>query len=49
MPNGGAISINDKNHEKITERLFAKRWCGISNRKNYDYDVKENGLELLYE
>ena len=43
MPNGGAISINDKNHEKITERLFAKRWCGISNRKNYDYDVKEMG------
>ena len=43
MPTGGLISINDKNHEKIRELLSARRWCGITDRKNTLYDVKEIG------
>ena len=43
MPTGGLISINDKNHKKIRELLLAKRWCGITNRKDDSYDVKEIG------
>jgi perosamine synthetase len=43
MPTGGLISINDKNHEKLRQILFSRRWCGITNRKNTEYDVKEIG------
>ena len=43
MPTGGLISINDKNHEKIRKLLFARRWCGITDRKDTLYDVKEIG------
>ena len=43
MPTGGLISINDKNHSKIRESLCAKRWCGITNRKKMDYDIKQIG------
>ena len=43
MPTGGLISINDKNHKKLKDLLLAKRWCGITNRKNNSYDVKELG------
>ena len=43
MPTGGLISINDSNHKKIRTLLCAKRWCGITNRKSTDYDVKQIG------
>lgn len=43
MPTGGLISINHKNHKKIRKNLISKRWCGISDRKNAQYDVKEIG------
>jgi dTDP-4-amino-4,6-dideoxygalactose transaminase len=43
MPTGGLISINTNNHKKITKILKEKRWCGISNRKGDDYDVKNIG------
>jgi len=43
MPTGGLISINDKNHKKLREVLFSRRWCGITNRHGTDYDVKELG------
>jgi perosamine synthetase len=43
MPTGGVISINGKDHKKIKEILFSRRWCGITNRKNFNYDVKEIG------
>ena len=43
MPTGGLISINDKNHKKIRDILSAKRWCGITNRKGTNYDVKQIG------
>ncbi len=43
MPNGGLIAINNSSNKKLKESLSAKRWCGISNRKNFSYDVKEMG------
>ena len=43
MPTGGLISINTNNHKKIAKILKEKRWCGISNRKGDDYDVKNIG------
>ena len=43
MPTGGLISINDTNHKKIRDILSAKRWCGITNRKGTNYDVKQVG------
>ena len=43
MPTGGLITINTKNHIKNKKSLFEKRWCGISNRKDTKYDVKQIG------
>ena len=43
MPTGGLISINNKNFEKNKKQLESKRWCGITDRKNVKYDVKEIG------
>ena len=43
MPTGGLISINEKNGKRMREILLAKRWCGITNRKGTDYDVKDIG------
>jgi perosamine synthetase len=43
MPTGGLISINSKNYKKIEKILKAKRWCGITDRNDVDYDVKKIG------
>ncbi len=43
MPTGGLISINSKDHKKISKILKEKRWCGITNRKGVNYDVKTIG------
>ena len=43
MPTGGLISINHQNHKKLRKTLLARRWCGITNRKNDSYDVQEIG------
>ena len=43
MPTGGLIAINDKNHKKIRKLIEARRWCGITNRIDDSYDVKELG------
>lgn len=43
MPTGGLISINHKNHKKLKSILNSRRWCGITDRKETDYDVKEVG------
>ena len=43
MPTGGLISINHKNYKKFKQLLFSRRWCGITDRKGADYDVKELG------
>jgi len=42
MPTGGAICIN-KNHTKFKKILNSQRWCGITNRKDYYYDVDKMG------
>lgn len=43
MPNGGAITLNTKDHQKQKIELNSKRWCGITSRKGSKYDVKEIG------
>ena len=43
MPTGGIISINHKNHKQFRKTLLARRWCGITNRKGSEYNVKELG------
>ena len=43
MPTGGLISLNHKNHKKFKKILNSRRWCGITDRKQTDYDVKEIG------
>jgi perosamine synthetase len=43
MPTGGLISINSKNHKQMEKRLKEKRWCGITDRKGVNYDVKNLG------
>jgi perosamine synthetase len=43
MPTGGLISINHPNYRFFEKQLLSKRWCGITNRKGSDYDVKELG------
>jgi dTDP-4-amino-4,6-dideoxygalactose transaminase len=43
MPTGGLIAINRKDHAKVSRILKEKRWCGISDRKDVDYNVKNIG------
>ena len=43
MPTGGLITINHKSHKKFKKLLSSRRWCGITNRKETDYDVQELG------
>lgn len=43
MPTGGLIAINRKDHNGVSKNLKEKRWCGISNRKDVDYDVRDIG------
>ena len=43
MPTGGLISLNHKNHKKFKKILDSRRWCGITDRKDTDYDVREIG------
>lgn len=43
MPTGGAITLNGDKSEEFREILKARRWCGISNRRDTIYDVNELG------
>jgi dTDP-4-amino-4,6-dideoxygalactose transaminase len=43
MPTGGLIALNSVDHKKIKTKLESLRWCGITDRKNFLYDVKEIG------
>jgi len=43
MPTGGAITINTTNATHLKKYLMSKRWCGISNRKDWKYDVTNIG------
>jgi dTDP-4-amino-4,6-dideoxygalactose transaminase len=41
MPTGGLISLNNSDYKKSRKILESRRWCGITDRKNISYDVKE--------
>ena len=43
MPTGGAITVNDKEHKKIRKEIESKRWCGITDRKLSEYNIKNIG------
>jgi len=43
MPTGGLIAINDVNHDRIRGKIEAMRWCGITDREDDNYEVKELG------
>jgi dTDP-4-amino-4,6-dideoxygalactose transaminase len=43
MPTGGLITLNQSNYKKLKKSLESKRWCGITDRKESTYDVKELG------
>jgi perosamine synthetase len=43
MPTGGLISLNTSNHKSMKTILDSRRWCGITDRHNSNYDVKELG------
>ena len=43
MLTGGLISINHKKHKKFKKILNERRWCGITNRQGFTYDVKQVG------
>ena len=43
MPTGGAITINNKEHKKIRKEIESKRWCGITDRKLSEYNIKNIG------
>ena len=43
MPTGGLIAINHKKKTEFQKLLFSRRWCGITDRNDTDYDVKELG------
>ena len=46
MPTGGLIALNDSKHKKHLQKLKARRWCGITNRKGAIYDVKDLGWNM---
>jgi len=43
MPTGGAVTINSSKAAHLKKDLMSKRWCGISNRKDWKYDVVDLG------
>jgi len=43
MPTGGLISINTDDHKSLKKILLSRRWCGITDRVDVNYDVKEIG------
>jgi len=43
MPNGGLICINNRNNIKFEKNLQSLRWCGIENRKKFEYDIRKLG------
>jgi len=43
MPTGGLIAINSPHFKNFRKILLEKRWCGITNRKNGIYDIKNLG------
>lgn len=46
MPSGGIISINQSDSRRLKKIFAATRWCGITDRHDSFYDVKEIGWNL---
>lgn len=43
MPTGGAVTLNGKSSSASRKILDSTRWCGITNRKDWDYDITRLG------
>ena len=43
MPSGGLVTINAKNSQEIKKNILSTRWCGITDRVETSYDVKNLG------
>ena len=43
MPTGGAITLNGNTSSAFKKNLNSMRWCGITNRKDWNYDVTQLG------
>jgi dTDP-4-amino-4,6-dideoxygalactose transaminase len=43
MPTGGAITLNGNKATNLKKILNSRRWCGISDRVDWNYDVKDIG------
>jgi dTDP-4-amino-4,6-dideoxygalactose transaminase len=43
MPTGGLVAVNHKNYKQFQKSLLSSRWCGITDRKDVDYDIKNIG------
>ncbi|NDB92324.1 MAG: DegT/DnrJ/EryC1/StrS family aminotransferase [Nitrososphaeria archaeon] len=43
MPTGGLVAVNHTNHKKMRQVLLSGRWCGITDRKEANYDIKTMG------
>ena len=43
MPTGGLIALNHPKAKMYKKKIQAKRWCGITNRKDDSYQVNEIG------
>jgi len=43
MPSGGAITLNGKSSRFSKKILNSLRWCGITNRKDWNYDIDRLG------
>ncbi|NDF48338.1 MAG: DegT/DnrJ/EryC1/StrS family aminotransferase, partial [Nitrosopumilaceae archaeon] len=37
------VALNQKNFQQVRKTLLSRRWCGIADRKDVEYDVKELG------
>jgi dTDP-4-amino-4,6-dideoxygalactose transaminase len=43
MPTGGAVTLNGRSSARSRKILDSMRWCGISNRKDWNYDITRLG------
>jgi len=46
MPTGGLVALNGPQHKENKNLLKIKRWCGISDRKEVKYDVRNLGWNM---
>jgi dTDP-4-amino-4,6-dideoxygalactose transaminase len=46
MPTGGLIALNGSDYRNNEKLLKTRRWCGISDRKEFSYNVTELGWNM---